>query len=141
MATVKSPVIGEVGLDRLCVKTQTCPVQCNSNGSIARACKAAETRIAATPTHPKTRIASVMSGCPAHHAAIVRAPSTVLIPHAARQRPKRVTATWTAGAARMKAPDLRFQIRLKMSVPFVPPNPKLFFTACSIFMSRAVLAQ
>jgi hypothetical protein len=26
-------------------------------------------------------------------------------------------------------------------VPFVPPKPKLFLTATSIFISRAVLAQ
>lgn len=31
--------------------------------------------------------------------------------------------------------------RLKTRVPLVPPKPKLFFTATSIFMSRAVLAQ
>ena len=31
--------------------------------------------------------------------------------------------------------------RLNTSVPLVPPKPKLFFTATSIFMSRAVLAQ
>jgi len=35
----------------------------------------------------------------------------------------------------------RPQTRLKISVPLVPPKPKLFFTACSIFMSRAVFAQ
>jgi hypothetical protein len=29
----------------------------------------------------------------------------------------------------------------KTSVPLVPPKPKEFFTAMSIFMSRAVLAQ
>lgn len=33
------------------------------------------------------------------------------------------------------------QTRLKTSVPFVPPNPKLFLTATSILASRAVLAQ
>ena len=33
------------------------------------------------------------------------------------------------------------QTRLKISVPFVPPNPKLFFMATSIRRSRAVLAQ
>src|SRR6185369_506515 len=31
--------------------------------------------------------------------------------------------------------------RLKTRVPLVPPKPKLFFTATSIRMSRAVLAQ
>lgn len=33
------------------------------------------------------------------------------------------------------------QTRLNTSVPLVPPKPKLFFTATSIFMSRAVFAQ
>jgi hypothetical protein len=33
------------------------------------------------------------------------------------------------------------QTRLNTSVPLVPPKPKLFFTAMSIFISRAVLAQ
>lgn len=33
------------------------------------------------------------------------------------------------------------QARLKTSVPFVPPKPKLFLTATSILISRAVLAQ
>lgn len=31
--------------------------------------------------------------------------------------------------------------RLKIKVPLVPPKPKLFFMAASIFTSRAVLAQ
>ena len=35
----------------------------------------------------------------------------------------------------------RNQTRLNTSVPLVPPKPKLFLTATSIFMSRAVLAQ
>ena len=35
----------------------------------------------------------------------------------------------------------RGQTRLKISVPLVPPKPKLFLAAYSIFMSRAVLAQ
>lgn len=33
------------------------------------------------------------------------------------------------------------QARLNTRVPFVPPNPKLFFTAYSIFICRASLAQ
>ncbi len=35
----------------------------------------------------------------------------------------------------------RAQARLKTRVPLVPPKPKLFLTATSIFRSRAVLAQ
>lgn len=37
--------------------------------------------------------------------------------------------------------DVVNQTRLKTSEPLVPPKPKLFFTATSIFISRAVLAQ
>ncbi len=33
------------------------------------------------------------------------------------------------------------QARLKTSVPFVPPKPNEFFSATSIFISRAVFAQ
>ena len=35
----------------------------------------------------------------------------------------------------------RAYMRLNTSVPFVPPNPKLFFTATSMRMSRASLGQ
>lgn len=42
----------------------------------------------------------------------------------------------TFGSARQAT-----QMRLKTSVPFVPPNPNEFFSATSIFISRAVLAQ
>ena len=37
--------------------------------------------------------------------------------------------------------DARRQTRLKTNVPLVPPKPKLFFTAYSIFIARASLAQ
>ena len=49
----------------------------------------------------------------------------------------------TAERARMQPRGRRGsrQTRLKTSVPLVPPKPKLFLTAYSIFMSRAVLAQ
>ena len=43
-----------------------------------------------------------------------------------------------------RGPDRRErpgQTRLKISVPLVPPNPKLFFIACSIRIGRASLAQ
>jgi len=42
---------------------------------------------------------------------------------------------------RRRLHGLRAQARRKTSVPLVPPKPKLFFTATSIFRSRAVLAQ
>ena len=43
-------------------------------------------------------------------------------------------------ARRRRAGGCRLQARRKTSVPLVPPKPKLFFTATSIFISRAVLA-
>ena len=53
--------------------------------------------------------------------------------------------TATAGAARIVQGNAQGrharQTRLNTSVPLVPPKPKLFFTACSIFISRAVFAQ
>ena len=48
----------------------------------------------------------------------------------------------TAGAVNWRVTNYQaFQARLKTSVPFVPPNPNEFFSATSIFISRAVLAQ
>jgi hypothetical protein len=44
----------------------------------------------------------------------------------------------SAGGARM---GQGAQARPKTNVPLVPPKPKLFFTARSIFISRAVFAQ
>ena len=47
-----------------------------------------------------------------------------------------------AGSGRASSGLARVQAaRLNTSVPLVPPKPKLFFTATSIFMSRAVFAQ
>lgn len=63
----------------------------------------------------------------------------------ARQTPKQRTVIWNEGDACMPAARRetrrRDQMRLNTRVPLVPPKPKLFFTAYSIFMSRAVLAQ
>ena len=59
---------------------------------------------------------------------------------AARSARPGASAKFTGGAARMgeAAGD---HTRRRTSVPLVPPKPKLFFTATSIFISRAVLAQ
>jgi len=59
---------------------------------------------------------------------------------------QRPTGYRTDGALRMIRPSepcgcQQAQTRLKTSVPLVPPKPKLFFMAKSIFMSRATLAQ
>ena len=58
-----------------------------------------------------------------------------------RHTPKRETDTEKAGGACMVRSLRVDQTRLKTSVPLVPPKPKLFLTAYSIFISRAVLAQ
>ena len=50
--------------------------------------------------------------------------------------PHRIAHRWGAHAWKRCA-----QTRLNTSVPLVPPKPKLFFTATSIFRSRASLAQ
>lgn len=47
--------------------------------------------------------------------------------------------TATAGAGRMA--QWPGQARRNTSVPLVPPKPKLFFTATSIFIVRASFAQ
>jgi hypothetical protein len=56
--------------------------------------------------------------------------------------------TLTAGAARIcrrrtwaRAAVRAVQARRNTKVPLVPPKPKLFFTATSMRMARAVLAQ
>jgi hypothetical protein len=46
-----------------------------------------------------------------------------------------------AGRTRDDHVDVKRYARLKTSVPFVPPNPNEFFSATSIFISRAVFAQ
>jgi len=69
-------------------------------------------------------------------AAAAAAPSSAA---AARQPLEPSSTAWVAGAARIGATAR--QTRRKTSVPLVPPKPKLFFTATSIFISRAVLAQ
>jgi len=56
-----------------------------------------------------------------------------------RLAPRRASFPIAAGSVRQRA--ALFQTRLKTSVPFVPPNPNEFFSATSIFISRAVLAQ
>ena len=62
----------------------------------------------------------------------------------ASQALERLNSMLIGGEARMGAARGRRrprQTRLKTNVPLVPPKPKLFFTACSIFISRASLAQ
>ena len=77
-------------------------------------------------------------------------------PCRSRQAPFGATGQDAAGAARLMAqgrsmrkrtvlggiaPGHGAQARRKTSVPLVPPKPKLFLTATSIFMSRAMFAQ
>lgn len=54
----------------------------------------------------------------------------------------RITGKLTAGARCMtRAAGRADQTRLKTREPLVPPKPKLFFSATSMRMSRATLAQ
>ncbi len=52
------------------------------------------------------------------------------------RQPRPRHSTLTGGAWRTGR-----QTRRNTSVPLVPPKPKLFFTATSIFIARASLAQ
>ena len=74
----------------------------------------------------------------AHNASVPAAPAASS-KCSQRQAPAPESVTPTAGAC--FTPAAPGQARLKTSVPLVPPKPKLFFTATSIFISRAVLAQ
>lgn len=71
-------------------------------------------------------------------------PDVINSPAYKAQRP---TGYMTDGALRILGREqvgvrrVSDQMRLKTRVPLVPPNPKLFLMATSIFMSLAVLAQ
>ncbi len=72
-----------------------------------------------------------------HRLAAVIATSAIARPSQA----KRPAGYATDGAFRMGQTGVVRQIRRNTSVPLVPPKPKLFFSATSIFTSRATLAQ
>ena len=57
-----------------------------------------------------------------------------------QQCEKALGKTQWDGGGRLHRPVF-FQTRRNASVPLVPPNPKLFLRATSIFICRAVLAQ
>jgi hypothetical protein len=59
-------------------------------------------------------------------------------PPAAPARPQNAVTALTGTTAGTVSNG---QARLNTSVPFVPPNPNEFFSATSIFISRAVFAQ
>lgn len=94
-------------------------------------------RCQATPEAPKPARAHAVALPSVHIAreAAARPNSTAC---AARQPLVRANATCTGGAARTGKAG---QTRRKTSVPLVPPKPKLFLTARSIFICRASLAQ
>ena len=75
------------------------------------------------------------------HATAAEAATSEVVRQSPRHTPKRDTDTENAGGACMARARRVDQTRLNTSVPFVPPKPKLFLTAYSIFISRAVLAQ
>ena len=93
---------------------------------------------AATP--PRAH-APAPSGDEASHAASDASPAPATRTIASRQPLLGATTISQEGEPRIGGSAGGRHMRLKTSVPLVPPKPKLFFTACSIFISRAVLAQ
>ncbi len=93
----------------------------------------------------------------AHHTSVVAKAITLITHQTPYHQGSRRPAMWTGGAVRIetgRSPDqrarverqssarsVRVQWRRNTNVPLVPPNPKLFFTATSMRISRAVLAQ
>ena len=81
----------------------------------------------------------------AHHAPNMSAPNTPSRTKSQAYKAQRPTGKDTDGAFCMRVLEDKegqcVQIRRNTRVPLVPPNPKLFFKATSIFTSRATLAQ
>jgi len=92
---------------------------------------------AAAAIQPDTGLCGTSS---AHAASVARTQSPIKT-IAARQTPKWRSATSQGGEPRTGYAAEPRHTRLKTRVPLVPPKPKLFLTAYSIFISRAVLAQ
>ena len=150
---------------------QTCPVQASCRGSTLAQRQPAQpaaqpSNIGTKANHPTVR-SDGLQRLPLHGVYLTRGAACSTI-HQTRQKPakpgkaaqaasqkrSRPNGMWTGGGVRIRG---KFPVagsgrasphkhgvqaaRLNTSVPLVPPKPKLFFTATSIFMSRAVLAQ
>ena len=115
---------------------QRCPSQANSSAcgrALRQASSATRSAITVTTSHARPLGNRRWAAPQANSAAVATAGSRVTTQ---RQAQPGLHATLTAGAERTVD-----QTRRKTSVPLVPPKPKLFFTATSIFICRASLAQ
>jgi hypothetical protein len=94
----------------------------------------------AARTTPAWGQARSPSGEASSQAPSVARPASATTATPARQARKQATVIVQEGEPCIGRAGRR-HTRLKTSVPLVPPKPKLFLTACSIFISRAALAQ
>lgn len=85
---------------------------------------------------PTTAGPTAGSGQPSPAPGAAKAPARAIKP-----RPDHTRDPVRLAPCALCATCLSRQNRLKTKEPFVPPKPKLFLTATSIFISRAVLAQ
>ena len=69
------------------------------------------------------------------------ASAMLVVANSAPSRKRERCSPMTIGNCTALFPAKAGQIRLKTSEPLVPPKPKLFFSAISIFIGRATLAQ
>ena len=141
MATEMFPARGSALTGSRLFNNQRCPSQLKSTAGIRPSESPSHNETRTEQPIPTTKVAAGIDSRPSSQAPATIRPASVSANTAACQAVKHLSETWMAGAARMGARRQRPQTRLKTSVPFVPPKPKLFFTAYSIFMSRAVLAQ
>ena len=124
------------------VNVQAWPSQC----SLPAAGHQSETQTASAAMAPTLAAATIHGdagpdGVAAAHATSADTTAAPIEATATRQTPNRHSATSQGGEPRTDCAAERRHTRLKTRVPLVPPKPKLFLTAYSIFISRAALAQ
>ena len=124
---------------------QTPSLQVNNPPSTRASESASPIVASASPTATAMTSARPNSGCESNrataHAAIAAIAAPATSQTATRQTSKRRSLSSKNTLSRMACAGASAQARLKTRVPLVPPNPKLFLTACSIFIGRASLAQ
>jgi len=143
MATVNVPASGsDVGALPPRFNAQEEPVQrsLRSNGAVVERAAAQAPSVATA----SAALNAVPASTDASQIVMEPAVRMTSVTTKARHGPCRCTRISTGGAPRMQPvgnPTRSHHTRLKTNVPLVPPNPKLFLTAYSIFMSRASFAQ
>src|SRR6187399_1193880 len=142
MATVSTPATGCGAGVPPGLNAQDEPVQRKrrSNGAVVGRAAAPSANVATA----NTPLTAAPISADASQSPIETAVKATSATTKARHEGCRRTRISTGGAPRMQpvgSPTRSHQIRLKTNVPLVPPNPKLFLTAYSIFRSRASLAQ